>query len=86
MPSRIDEKTMVPLGVVVGLFSTGIMVTIAIAFWVKGVNDRLDGFDRRFERIERKFGIEAPEASLKHATDLFPIANAGVHRGPNSKR
>lgn len=71
MPSRIDDKTMVPLGIVAVLFSIGISITATGAFWVKGVNDRL-------YRIEQKMGItSAPES-------LIPNANAGELHGPKA--
>lgn len=72
MPSRIDDKTMVPLGVVAVLFSTGISVTALGAFWVKGVNDRL-------YRIEQKMGITAAPESL------IPNAEAGEVYGPKTR-
>lgn len=57
MPSRIDDKTVVPLGVVAILFSIGISVTITASFWVRGVNDHLELMDKRFARVEAHLGI-----------------------------
>lgn len=50
MPSRIDDKTMVPLGIVAALFVVGISVTATGAFWVSRVDDRL-------ALIEKRLGI-----------------------------
>lgn len=51
--SRIDEKTLVPLHMVIALFSTGIFVTGMGVYWMTSVNDRLS-------RIEQKLGIVPP--------------------------
>lgn len=56
MPSRIDDKTMVPLGIVAALFVVGISVTATGAFWVSRVDDRL-------ALIEKKLGIVQNESS-----------------------
>lgn len=50
MPSRIDDKTLVPLSSVFMMLSMILGATITGAFWVKGVNDRLT-------HIESKLGI-----------------------------
>ncbi len=55
--SRIDEKTVVPLGWVLALFSTGIATAAAAAFWVSAVNNRL-------ARIEDKLGISAYDSGV----------------------
>ena len=66
--TRIDDKTMVPLGAVFMCFAATLGGVIAGSFWVKGVNDRLT-------RIEEKLGIppiaEARTAleSQAHAKD-----------------
>ncbi len=62
MGSKIDEKTMIPLGWVVGLFSTGIGIAVVAAFWVAAVNDRL-------ARIEDKLGIIPYERGVAHAME-----------------
>ncbi len=77
MPSRIDDKTTVPLSIVAVLFATGVSVTATGAFWVKSVNDRLS-------RIEDKLGI------VQVPNDLITSAEAhthgkGVKRGPDSQ-
>lgn len=53
MPSRIDDKTVVPLNVVAILLAAVVSATVTGAFWVKSVNDRLS-------RIEEKLGVVAP--------------------------
>lgn len=83
MPSRIDDKTMVPLRVVAVLFSIGIGVTITGAFWVQGVNDHLKSIDDRFSRIETKLGI--PEVSGLRAPAGYPIEARGAVYGPTFK-
>jgi hypothetical protein len=50
MTPKIDEKTMVPLGLVATLFAVGIGVTVTGAFWVSKVDDRL-------ARIEDRLGL-----------------------------
>lgn len=66
MPSRIDDKTMVPLGVVAALFVVGISVTATGAFWVSRVDDRL-------ALIEKKLGIVQNDS----AHGVFDEAQAG---------
>ncbi len=59
MPSRIDDKTMVPLGIVAALFTVGISITATGAFWVFRVDDRLS----RIEQI-LKISSQANTASI----------------------
>ncbi len=63
--SKITDKTWVPLGWVLGLFTIGMSVTITGAMWVSHVDDRLS-------RIEDKLGIRPYDASL----DLVGKAHA----------
>lgn len=72
MPSRIDDKTTVPLSIVAMLFMTGISVTATGSFWVSRVNDRLS-------RIEEKLGI--PKATSLSASDILPAAEANSNIG-----
>lgn len=66
MPSRmkIDEKTMVPLGVVVCLFSVGIGITATGAFWVFQVDTRLTRIEKKLD-LSKSGGILIPEAAAK---------------------
>jgi hypothetical protein len=57
MPSRIDDRTMVPLGIVAALFGVGFSLIASGAFWVKSVNDRLS-------QIEDRLGIARAEPAL----------------------
>jgi len=66
---RIDEKTVVPLGVVAALFTTGISITAMGVFWITSVNERLS-------RIEQRLGIVPVNAA-----SFVPHANAGESNG-----
>lgn len=57
---RITERTGIPLGWVIGLFSTGISITIIGTIFVASVNFRLS-------RIEEKLGIEPYQVALMQA-------------------
>lgn len=78
MPSRIDDETVVPLGVVAVLFSVALGFTVTSAFWVKGVNDHLELMDKRFSRVEARLGIsEMPKREpAETAIHLIPRAEA----------
>lgn len=84
MPSRIDDKTVVPLGLVALLFSVAMSCAVTSAFWVKGVNDHLELMDKRFARVEARLGIsEMPKrAPAETAMNLIPRAEAkGLNHG-----
>jgi hypothetical protein len=72
MDSRIDEKTVVPIGWVLGGFT--IMVTIAVtgAFWVSAVNFRLS-------RIEDRLGIPG------YQTETGSSFDASAWAGPSKE-
>jgi len=66
MASRIDEKTVVPLGWVLAGFLVGLAPLISGVLWVQAVNLRLG-------RIEQKLGIPP----LAGAAAIFEDARAG---------
>ena len=68
---KIDDKTVVPIGWVLGGFATllAIAVTTSIqaTLWVSSVDDRLS-------RIEDHLKIQKPTA---HISSFLPLAHAG---------
>jgi hypothetical protein len=62
MEMKIDGKAFVPVGWVFTAFGTMISITIVGAFWVAGVNFRL-------QRIEEKLGI--PPLADTSATSAY---------------
>lgn len=82
----IDDKTTIPLTWVGGLLFVLLTVGAAgiwnTAFWVKGVNDKMQSFDSRLARFERAFHVEAPpeEVSLDNPNPFVSQAEAGTNR------
>lgn len=74
MSIKIDEKTVVPIGWVLGGFAVIIMPVIVGAIWVAGVNFRL-------QRIEQKLGIPVYEA----ASDGIIVKAFAKERDANTK-
>lgn len=54
--SRLDEKTVIPIGWVIAGFMPVVCITVTGAFWIAAVDFRLG-------RIEEKLGIPAYHAS-----------------------
>lgn len=67
MPSRIDNRTLIPIEMVAAILTFGVSITAVGAFWVSRVDDRLS-------RIESKLGIAVNE------TTLLPQAEAHERR------
>lgn len=62
MSPRIDEKTMVPLGIVAALFSAGVGVSATGAFWVSKVDERLTRIEKKLDIARVPNGIIIPNA------------------------
>lgn len=71
---KVDEKTLVPVGWVLGGFVTVITIVVIGAFWVSAV-------DYRLSRIEEKLGIPAYRAGQ---TVLPAEAEAGGQHGKHN--
>ncbi len=60
---RIDEKTLVPIGWVVSVFTAVVISSITGTFWVASW---MSSVDKRLSRIEEKVGL-----SVYHASESF---------------